>query len=477
MPNPPLSLPTRAAPRWALWLALALFALALVRGVLMLAAQPLVALANNYDQVRYTGCFDLYPVRPGVDPTANNYQAPLETYAFAPVPNPICYWTSDLAFQGAAAAAFAAHEAVGGDANHSVRQLGILRLAAWLAAAALVSLAFVREGLVHAALANLAWLALLGLDPVNSLYLNTFYSEAGALFFAYLTVALTALVAVRSTPPRLALLALAAFALGFSKMQHLALPLVVGGAVAFAALVRVPSLWRPAFALLAGGVLACGVQYTQMQRGGPMFGSIETANNLDFTLTALLPASDDAARTAQRVGLDAACAAHLGKSIYTVGAPPEQACPGVGTLSRARALGLALTEPMTLVRLVAAIPRDLLPWIPHYLGTVAGEQVAPLPAGFVTVDRLLARRAALAWLLLALPAAFALALLLRRRSSPLALAFACACAAVTLAVPVVSMFGDGLVELAKHSHLALNAGCAAVLAFVAGALFRRAAAI
>ncbi|MDC8013320.1 hypothetical protein [Tahibacter soli] len=475
MPNPTLSTPTRAAPRRTLWLAFALLALALVRGVLMLAAQPLVALANNYDQVRYTGCFDLYPVRPGVDPTSNNYQAPLETYAFQPVPSPICYWTSDLAFQGLAAAAFAAHEAVGGDANHSVRQLGMLRLAAWLAAVALVSLAFVREGYAHVAIANLAWFALLGLDPVNSLYLNTFYSEAGALFFAYLTIALTALAAVRATPLRLVLVALAAFALGFSKMQHLALPLAVGGAVAFAAFVRAPALWRPALALAAGGALALGVQFAQMHRGGPMFGSIETANNLDFALTALLPASDDAARTAQRVGLGAECAAHRGKSIYTVGAPPEAACPGVGALSRARALGLAFSEPMTLVRLVAAIPRDLLPWIPHYLGTVAGAQVAPLPDGFVTVDRWLGRRAAFAWLLLALPVAFAAVLLARRRSSPLALAFACACAAVALAVPVVSMFGDGLVELAKHSHLALNAACAAVLGFGVGALVRRAA--
>ena len=470
-------MPLRAVPTWAAWLAFALFALALVRGVLMLTAQPLVALANNYDQVRYTACFDLYPVRPGVDPTANNYQAPLETYAFTPVPSPFCYWTSDLVFQGAAAVLFAVHEAAGGDANHSVRLLGVLRLAAWLAAATLVSLAFARDGALPAALANLAWLAALGLDPVNSLYLNTFYSEAGALFFAYLTVALTALAAMRATPLRLALLALAAFALGFSKMQHLALPLAVGGAVALAALVRAPSLWRSALALVAGGAIACGVQFAQMQRDESMFDSIRTTNNLDFALTALLPASDDAARTAQRVGLDAACAGHSGKSIYTVGVPPEQACPGVGTLSRGRALGLALTEPMTLVRMLAAVPRDLLPWIPHYLGVVAGGESASLPAGFVTVDRVFARRAAFAWLFLALPAAIALVLLLRRRPSPLALAFAGACAAIALTVPCVSMFGDGLVELAKHSHLALNAGCAAVLALAVAALTPRAAAI
>lgn len=464
-------------PTWARILAFALIALALVRGVFMLTAQPLVALANNYDQVRYTGCFDLYPVRPGVDPTSNNYQAPLETYAFQPVPSPICYWTSDLAFQGAAALAFAAHEAVGGDANHSVRQLGILRFAAWLAAIVLVSLAFVRDGLPHAALANLAWFAFLGADPVNTLYLNTFYSEAGALFFAYLTVALAALAASRATALRLVLLALAAFALGFSKMQHLALPLVVAAALVVGALVRAPSLWRVGAAVFVGGVLACGAQLMQMQRGGPMFGSIATANNLDFALTALLPASDDAARTAQRVGLGEACAGHLGKSIYTVGAEPETACPGVGALSRSRALGLALSEPVTLVRLVAAIPKDLVPWIPHYLGTVAGAEIAPLPDRFFSIDRVFARRTALVWFALALPAVFAVLLLARRRSSPMALALALACAAVALAVPVVSMFGDGLVELAKHSHLALNAACAAVLALAVGASVRRATAI
>ena len=77
-------------------------------------AQAMLALANNYDQVRYTACLGLYPYRPGVPPQQQNYQAPLRTYAFQAQADAVCYWTSDLLFQGAAAAGYRLAEGLGG---------------------------------------------------------------------------------------------------------------------------------------------------------------------------------------------------------------------------------------------------------------------------------------------------------------------------------------------------------------------------
>src|SRR5215471_1504380 len=62
------------------WLAAALV-LCLVAGLLrvvpLLTHEPLVALANSYDEVRYTACFDLYPDRAdAVEPTQNSPEAP-----------------------------------------------------------------------------------------------------------------------------------------------------------------------------------------------------------------------------------------------------------------------------------------------------------------------------------------------------------------------------------------------------------------
>lgn len=440
---------------------------AVMRGLLLLTQVPLVALANNFDQVRYTACFGLYPYRPGIEPTALNYQAPLDHYAFQDVPGQPCYLTSDLLFQGAAVMIFHGSEGLGFSPLHSVRVLGAVRLMAWLLAAWWVNRALLRDGRSRFAVAHGIWLAALAFDPVNTIYLSTFYAEAGALFFAYLTVALIVLVALRPTPLRLGMLALAAAALGLGKIQHLALPLFLATTIAVAAR-RERRLWQAVGALVFGALPALIVGAWQLQRDTPFAQQLRLVNNADVVLTALLPASDDPARTAHRLGLDPRCAISSGKSVYVLSQPIEQACPGVVNFSRLRALGLGLQEPTTLARMLIRAPGRLLPWIPRYLGLVAGAEIAPLPTDFVTLDRLTDEHASAAWALLLAPlSGFALMLMLRYRPIDAAsCAFAAACSAIALSVPCVAAFGDGYVETSKQAHLALNAGAAFVLCAV-----------
>jgi|SRR6185437_5864968 len=86
------------ASRW-FYAALALLAvLALARGFGLVLHKPLLAFANNFDQIRFTACIDVGPNRPGVPPERNNPQAPLRYFSFFPLPADACYWTSDLAF-------------------------------------------------------------------------------------------------------------------------------------------------------------------------------------------------------------------------------------------------------------------------------------------------------------------------------------------------------------------------------------------
>ncbi|UXI68714.1 hypothetical protein [Tahibacter amnicola] len=450
------------------WLVVAVWLVAAVRGLLMLSAQPLIAMANNYDQVRYSACLGIFPLRPGEDPTAITYQAPLETFAFQEVHGAPCYLSSDHLFQGAAVGLFHAMSGFGHDNAYSVRWLGGLRWLAWVLVVAAISRALWRERRPALALANALWLAALGFDPVNSVYLNTFYAEAGAVFFAYLVVALCTLTAVRPSLLRCAALALAAVLLALSKMQHLALPLFLAGALALCALRQRP-LWPAAIALLIGGSAGLLLQWQQSQRNTALFEGIATVNNANLVLSALLPASSSPEVAAERLGLPPACAAYAGYTVYRLTVPAETACPGIGDFRRTRMLALLQTEPVTLARVVAAVPPQLLPWQPRYLGMVAGRDMAKVPGKFHSIDRPLAARPWLVWpLLLVAPLAW-LGLLLGRNVAPSALAFAALCATVAISVPVVSVFGDGISELAKHAHLALNASCA----FVLCALFAR----
>ena len=95
------------------------------------------------------------------------------------------------------------------------------------------------------ALANAAVFAFVLADPMTTLWLNTLYTEFGALLGAYASIGLLpALVVAGSavgSPPRWALFGFACSlaVLGLSRQQHLLLPAVL-------ALPVLISLWRPA---------------------------------------------------------------------------------------------------------------------------------------------------------------------------------------------------------------------------------------
>jgi hypothetical protein len=91
-------------PVWFHLLLALLATVALARALGLVLHRPLLAFANNYDQIRYTACLDLAPWRPGERADRGNPQAPLSRYAFQPLPRGTCIWTSDLLFTAPVAA-------------------------------------------------------------------------------------------------------------------------------------------------------------------------------------------------------------------------------------------------------------------------------------------------------------------------------------------------------------------------------------
>jgi len=186
-------------PRWARFLLIALGALAIARGIVLVRHDPLLAFANSYDQVRYTTCLDLAPWRPGVQADRANPPAPLSRFAFQPMPVGTCTWTSDLLLTAPVALGWRISEHFGGRAIHSVRRVADLRLLVWFVVAFWATRAFLRENRPDVAIAHLAWLALVGMDPANTLYLSTFYAEAAAVFGLYVCGVGTIAALVRPT--------------------------------------------------------------------------------------------------------------------------------------------------------------------------------------------------------------------------------------------------------------------------------------
>lgn len=470
----PLPVPF-SPPRFALPLIVLAFAIALLRALPLLAHTPLLAVANSFDQARYTGCFELFPDRPApIRPDENSPNAPFEFYRFQVNPVRLCYGSSELIGQAAAVAIYTLQEAQGVE-RHSVRWLGAGRLLVLSLLVAAFCRAWWRRGVWPAAVANAAIFAAVLSDPANTLYFNTFYAEATALIAAYALINLVLLQSDRERSRRgIALLAGAALLLATSKIQHLVLPLALSLAVlGFGRWHRGSWPWQ-GWALLAGAVIGCAFQFAQLSRSDTMMASIRSYNRSNIVFTGLLPAVADPLATTRRLGLPDACAAHRGKSAWQLPGLAEEVCPGMEKLGRLDFLREFLREPAALVRFAGNGIAVLNPWLPRNLGLVEGEVLGKLPAGFVSASNLLEPRPWLRYLLFALPLlAGLMALRQRDRFAQLSLLLA----VLMPATFGVTVFGDGLADVAKQGHLIFNAAlcwvCAAAVVGLAALQWRR----
>jgi hypothetical protein len=460
---------TPTFPRWARVALVVLALLALVRGITLVRHDPLLAMANNYDQIRYTICLDIAPWRPGVDPAKSNPPAPYSRFAFTPLPKGICTWSSDLLFTAPVALAWHASEAMGGRAIHSVRRLGELRLIAWFAVGAWATWVFLRERRVDLALAHLAGFALFAMDPANTLYLSTFYAEAAAAFGFYLCLVGIVAALVRPTRGALAIAAIGALILATSKYQHVVLPVALGVAVLIGA---GRSGWKVALAVLVAGALGAAIQLANGARDTPSLRYVHWVNNTDYVVGILLLETSDRDRVVERLKVNDECLKYIQKSVYAMPGSVENPCTNVKNWHSAELWWLLISDPPGLARGLLHIPNLLLPWQPRYLGAVEGGNNEHQPWWMPSLDLAFGERPFFAWTLLLLPW-LVVAACLRRGTPAVARAFALVCATGMVAVCLAALFGDGDVEYAKHVHLAVNSALASLCVPIAW-LFRRA---
>jgi len=467
------SLRPRSRTRWIATLVIALTLAGLARALLLWAHDPLYAYANSYDQTRYSACFSIYPDRPAdIAPEQNSPQAPFEHFRFITTDDPMCYWSSELVIVALTATAWHLDEWLGGDALHSVRVAGALKLTLLLLVSTGFTLAFYRRGRHLAALANTALLAVLFADPGNTLYLNTFYAEWTSLLGAY---ALLGLLALWHAEPgnrwRFLAILIVAVALATSKIQHIVLPL----SLAIALLVlhrwqRGTVGWR-AVALLCGALFGAFAQVVQLQRESTMIDSIRQYNRAGVVLTALLPFADDPRGLLAEIGVDPDCAQYSGKRAWQLPGMPARTCAGVERFGYLTQLRVLLTRPQISWNLARHGIAALNPWVAENIGQVEGEDLGEIPPSMVTLGTPLQRWPALQGVVLSLPLAGLLALFARRRSlaRERALEFTASILIVMIATLGITLLGDGLADTAKQGHLVVNAALAWLVIVLVGA--------
>jgi hypothetical protein len=462
--------------RYATLLAFVLIGIGAWRVYAVVGATPVLGYANQFDMGRISACVGLWPDLSPLARLQAHPEAPIARYVGGERLPDGCYWSSELLFVAPVAAILAEGETV------NLRVVGAIK-AVTLVAVALALGAMLRRqpalALVHAVV-----FALVLCDPIVSLWLNTLYTEFAAILFAYASVVLLVAIGARATTSNttsstgVAALAISLVGLGLSRQQHLWLP-------ALLIFPLVISLWacarRTAWLLIA---VVGAVAFAQAELIG-RHPSIAQANNADVVLGAILPASQDEALTAKRLGLPDRCLRSVGATWYEpMGEALKSTCPEALVMPRRRLASLVATEPATLLRAMLRALPQLQDWRLGYLGSVEGLQyagsdsvraVAGAPASSIGTVlagipssvflQMLAASAAI-FLVSAVACVVAGA---SGRSSPLGLTLYALTGIAWYAV-MTSVFGDGYVELARHAQLA-SAALYAAAVMLAAALF------
>ncbi len=152
------------------------------RIAVIVGATPMLGYANQYDTGRTSACFGIWPDLPEPARYEAHPQAPIAEYVPGETRPAECYPSSELAFVAAALAVAPR------DGPIDLRLVGAVKGAVLVLLALALDAALKRRPAW--ALAHAAVFALVLADPMITLWLNTLYTEFGALLGAYASIAL-----------------------------------------------------------------------------------------------------------------------------------------------------------------------------------------------------------------------------------------------------------------------------------------------
>jgi hypothetical protein len=453
------------------WVGILLVLAGLARAFLLVAHEPIVGFANQYDMNRTGACVGLFPALKDV-PVATP-EAPITFYR-TDARAAGCYQSTEVFI---VATTLAVARAVGIDTQRfHLQWIGFTKLLLLFATALVV--AFLLRDHFGASLVHGAIVLLVLSDPVVTLWLNTLYTEFGAIWAIYATIAALTVVALHEPPAWMGWVLLVAglVALAFSREQFAFLGLALLAAAW-------PWLWhtseRLTVATLVIAMAASIVSFSALKRPD----DVRKANRTDAYLGIIVPASSEPARGLATLGMSEGCAPLVGATWYRQrGQSVEKECLEVPLLSSFAFLRFLSDEPAVLGRSLARVMPATQGLAPAYLGTLAGQkQVArelpwwafsPLEEATVRMPAAMHAAFMIAVFVLA-PASLIVLLVMRRyRGDPLApLLLGMTLGGVALYAFLTTVFGDGASEAARHYLPGALAAWSALIAFLIGIPF------
>lgn len=369
-------------------LACLLIVLATVRVFAFWAADPMLAYANNSDQIRVLRVFGLQPkdsLRALYEMTP---ERPYRYFIQADTPHAPTYPSSDLLIKIVQAGTMTVLRSSDGVMDIKIGTAPVL--IGWLVGIWLIF----RKLLVKpvAALGFAGWILLVA-DPINLLFLNTWYVEFSAFASATLFVGIAWLWLFQLVSLRCAFVwgGICLIFLSFNRNQYMFLLPAVAGLAGAAMLVSSRSCQKPSpasavnrtikGALIVIVCLAPTVVYIAAAKKNIY---IETATNRTNTVFgALLPASKNPVKMLKHMGLSPdRCLKFSGKNLYvTPEAKFKAHCPKILTLSLFRIAKAVAREPTVLITIIENVSQHHNGFLQHHIGHIEGAHNAYIDSG------------------------------------------------------------------------------------------------
>jgi hypothetical protein len=367
-----------------------------------------------------------------------------------------------------------------------VRFIGVLKSLALIGLALAFTFALAERPLWM--VANAAVFGIVLADPVVTLWMNTLYTEFSAVLFCYAAIGCLVVIA-GIAPDRIGWylwLAAALVGLGLSRQQHAFLPICL-------AILVLPVAWRYRRALgtvvLMLAITVAIIQTVVIQRAP----TLRAANSVDVVLGTLLPASRAPERALATLQLPERCEALIGATWYvTMGESVAARCPEAQRVPAGRLVALLASEPSIAIRALARATPMAQSVSLRYLGVeesrrfgMLDTQPSPLARSLATPIENMPLIAQAGWLLclflVVVIAAIAWVVDGVRWGTSIGPLITAALAGTASYALLTSVFGDGMVEVTRHVHLATVASLAliivAMVASILGAWGRRSRAI
>ena len=367
-------------------LACLILAIATLRAFAFWAADPMLAYANNSDQVRTLKVFGLHPKDAPEALYAMTPEHPYRYFVRADALNAPIYPSSDLAIKAIQVATMAAFRSSDGVMDIKVASAPVL--IGWLVGIWLIFRKLLARPL--AALGFAGWILLVA-DPINLLFLNTWYAEFSAFAIATLFVGIAWLWLFQRVTLRWALVwgGLCLAVLSLNRNQYMFLLPAVAGLAGIAALAWSRPHQRPSLAsaskwvLVATACLLPMLAYNTAAKRNSEISLWAATNRTNTVFGALLPASKDPARMLTHMGLSPEeCLRFSGKNLYVTPEPVFRAhCPKSLTLSLVRIAQAVALEPTALVTIIENIAQHHNGFLQYHIGHIEGTDNAYLHNG------------------------------------------------------------------------------------------------